>query len=623
MKPKLLYIKNFGTISEVELDLENRGLTLVLGENNDAPKASSNGAGKSLLLDALVWCLWGKTARGIKHDDVVNEIVDADCKVQVTLTDASHTYIVTRYRKHRITAGENKDKNDLTLSIDGVDVSKSVVSDTQEKVSSILGVDFDTFCALMPGTGVRAAALGDSGIKDLLDKILQTQVYSKAAQKGSQASRDRLFASIEELLVDYQAKFASFETDKQAKIDKAVSSLGDLGVKVLQLDNLLATKTAEAAVRSTKEKECLAKSKEIVPLKDVLASITKDYEYMKATYLADKRDATTRIGIKKARLQGLLGLGPTCTSCEQGITAEWVRGCTGPLEADIAQIEAEMKAQDDRYIEARLGFETAIGSAKAAVHNAEVEVHGLVKELNALGQPDRDLIKIKADIANTESNIEAQEKAMASLVKEVNPFADMIVKAEINHKDAIHQVELAARLLEKDTLALKRLKFWSDAFSNQGIRSHILKSVTPVLNEKAKHNSDLLTGGEMQVTFHTQKELKSGAIKEEFQICVKQMHGGSTYDKNSTGERARADIVIAMTLSDLAAMRAKHIPFRFLDEPFEHIDEAGVSAVVSVLTEYRKKYDTIFVITHLDALKSLFSSSITLVKTNGISKLRE
>ncbi|MGK7831140.1 AAA family ATPase, partial [Acinetobacter baumannii] len=82
-----LKINNFLTIGEARLDLANRGLLLVQGENKDNSSADSNGSGKSSIVDALCWCLYGTTARDVTGDLVINKTAKKDCAVELTIHD--------------------------------------------------------------------------------------------------------------------------------------------------------------------------------------------------------------------------------------------------------------------------------------------------------------------------------------------------------------------------------------------------------------------------------------------------------------------------------------------------------------------------------------------------------
>ena len=107
-------IRNFLIISEVDAILSGRGLTRIAGENLDDTTSSSNGSGKSCILEAVYWCLFGDTLRSIKSaDGVVNNNVKKDCSVIVQMTEGDVKYRVERYRKH------SKKKNNLYLYING------------------------------------------------------------------------------------------------------------------------------------------------------------------------------------------------------------------------------------------------------------------------------------------------------------------------------------------------------------------------------------------------------------------------------------------------------------------------------------------------------------------------
>jgi DNA repair exonuclease SbcCD ATPase subunit len=103
---------------------------------------------------------------------------------------------------------------------------------------------------------------------------------------------------------------------------------------------------------------------------------------------------------------------------------------------------------------------------------------------------------------------------------------------------------------------------------------------------------------------------------------VDNKNGSGSYQGDSEGEKSRADLAINFAISDLVATRAKKsYPQRFFDEPFESLDEAGVEAVMGLLTKLSKDCGSIFVITHQPNMKSLFNKSITMIKENGLTRV--
>ena len=106
MRIETVKIENFLGISEAELSLDNRGLLLIQGENRDDPSAKSNGAGKSTIPDAISWCLFGKTARGVSSDDVINDVGLLQSKIKYYLSN--HTKKTpTQQKKKKILPSKN------------------------------------------------------------------------------------------------------------------------------------------------------------------------------------------------------------------------------------------------------------------------------------------------------------------------------------------------------------------------------------------------------------------------------------------------------------------------------------------------------------------------------------
>ncbi|WEU67346.1 hypothetical protein [Xanthomonas phage JGB6] len=106
-----LNIQNFGAIKSGKIDLHQRGLVAIEGVIKGDPAAASNGAGKSSIVDALSWCFYGVTARGVTGDLIVNTKAGKDTLVTQYIAVDGVQYRVTRARKH------SKFKNRLTLEV--------------------------------------------------------------------------------------------------------------------------------------------------------------------------------------------------------------------------------------------------------------------------------------------------------------------------------------------------------------------------------------------------------------------------------------------------------------------------------------------------------------------------
>ena len=627
-------IENFGTIEHITLALNTPGMILITGLNKDAPKADSNGAGKSLLLDAICWCLWGETVRGLTTDSVIRRQVGKDCAVTLKFSDGDTKYIVSRHRKDtRI------DKpNDLRLFINGVEKTKKM-KNLQENINQIVGFDFDTFCVMMPGTGVSVATMTDSKIKEHLEKLMQTEqltaAYSavrerlralEAEKTTQQASYNRLMLSISSLekeVAQLRELEQSFAKQKADSIKAHTQRIEEYKRDIFLCNEEIQKKPKlEAEIKHFKEEidklQNHVTNEVIKPAKAAIKLIEDEistHETSISFYELTKRK-------NDERLASISKLGGQCPTCDNVITEDHIKSCREVYAQELQKYESSYLYAKQRLKELTSALKSEQANLTSSVNFIRDMMdikNGAIKEL----QRALDQIITKEQLkAILERDLAREEAALLKAETEQHNFTDIFkdkTEKAVQLAQEVCQVLTKQRELEKEE---KLCKFWVDGFSPAGLRSYMLDFVTPILNDRAAYYSNLLTGGEMKVTFSTKTVLKKGGEKDQFQILVEQKHGGDLYKGTSKGEKARADLVIAMALGDLATFRtAKQLPWRFLDEPFENIDDAGNEAVVQLLNDQKSRYKTVFVVTHKPAFKKLFNQRITVVKENGISRL--
>lgn len=630
-----IVIENFGTIEHIKLPLNTPGLILITGLNKDSPKADSNGAGKSLILDAVCWCLWGETVRGLASDEVVRRQIGKDCCVSLTVKEGGNTYVITRHRKDT-----RVDKpNDLRLFINGVEKGKKM-KNLQEIVNRIIGFDFDTFCVMMPGTGINAASLTDSKIKEILEKLLQTEqltaAYTEAREKlkvvenelklqtsthqsilAQLSALDHEIAQLKELEQSFETKKAESVAAKQERIAEYLKDIATCDTEVQKISSL------QGSIAHFK-KELAVLQQEMVTVEKPAQARLKLWNAELQQHETAIRDIDRDLAALEKKQESLEKLGATCPTCESAITAEHILACkvelsqqkaavTAPRSAKFAvtqELRKNIKMFTDATAKQVLELQGFVNMKSAAIAELQTALDQANSQAKLKARIERDLAREQAELAKTQN----ETHNFAQIFSEKAQKADALVQ------DACQCLN-KQKELEKEQ---KVCNFWVEGFSPAGLRSYMLDYITPILNERASHYSEVLTSGEMKVTFTTKTTLKKGGEKDKFQILVEQKHGGDLYKATSKGEKARADLVIAMALGDLATFRtAKQLPWRFLDEPFENIDDAGNAAVVQLLNDQKSRYKTVFVVTHKLAFKQLFNQRITVVKENGISYLAD
>lgn len=638
MKFQTLTIENFGSIGEMTLPLEGQGLSLILGRNEDAPRADSNGAGKSLPLDAFTWALWGNTIRGFSTDDVVNNKVGKDCSVKVCFSDRGNDYQVIRYRRN--TKDKTHKANDLILLCGTEEVSGASVAATEAMIQDILGLDFVTFCSMMPGAGVNVASMTDSEVKNLLERLLRTEALGKAsdaARKRHKAVSDQLMIQtteardLEVAICEAESRLLDLKTREESHAEDSEIVLSSMQSKLEDLEELVAKGRATLAELP----EAIAKREELVAEWEAAFELSQKLMNYETNTNSQYRNRTTELQTFIAVANSdadrthkefvrITKLGDECPTCDQSISHDHKKGILADLatrkrseEEKVNILRNSLKQEENRWESELADIRKEAAEAEDTMVAAQSALEVAKAIVEGLENVQRNTEKFEADIQDQKKDIEACE------LKE-NPFTSLVISEEKTLSDK----QAAQTKLEESRAELAKtseiLSFWVDSFSPQGIRSFMLEHVTPLLNQFAKRYADLVTEGEMEITFHTKDTLKSGKTKERFNIQVSQKHGGGSYASNSSGERARANLIIALALGELATMRAeKSIPFRFLDEPFESIDESGTEAIVTLLNQQKDRYNTVFVITHQDHFKQLFPNKLTIVKKGGFSSLEE
>jgi DNA repair exonuclease SbcCD ATPase subunit len=630
-----LKVENFGSIGNITLPLNKPGLILVTGINKDAPNADSNGSGKSLIFEAICWCLWGETVRGLSADEVVNTQAGKDCAVALTLTEHDVTYTISRHRLDSRT----KKPNDLVVTRNGSTLGASGMKTMQEVVDQIIGFDFTTFRAMMPGAGVKVANMTDKAIKELLESLLQTEQLSQAHDESKAKlktlesvisqhtnaitqSRQQLFSCAADIS-NLKNMRAQMEASRLRTREGHESRIAALKAEILDFDKQISEEkslTAEHFDYRTKanklEQDIYLEY--IEPLKTALA--LKDEKIQEqngeAAFLQRQRD-TAQANLNKAK-----NLGAKCTSCFQSVSAEHSSAIYKELEASIEELTNKAKIIPARIAllkEEKRNLErdtmSVVTEKRQRVEQLRFAEAAIKSKLDGLETAKKLRTRASSDLERVRGelqSLESEEFDFEAMIATKEKLASKLEATILEHQKAVEEAEHEARICS----------FWVSGFSPSGLRSFMLDYVTPILNDRAKYYAELLTNGELTVSFSTKSTLKSGQEKDKFAICCQQTHGADSYKGSSAGERARADLVIAMALGDLAQFRtAKQLPWRFLDEPFESIDRSGTEAIVRLLNDQKTRYRTVFVVTHKPDFKELFSQQLTIVKENGISTL--
>lgn len=606
-------VEHFLSFGKVAFDFRDAGLVLVEGENRDDRSARSNGSGKSAMIDALVWCLFGTTLRGYDGDEVVHRKVGADCLVTVTVDDGVDVYTVARARRH------SAFKNSLRLfrehpGLEDEDLSLGNNAETQELVEKVIGCSRRTFLSSVvfgQDRSYRFSSLTDKDQKEILDEVLGVERFAEAGRLArvlaASAADDlgEVTGSIERARDSWNEEL----NDAASLREKDETFAGSRRQRVESVRDKLAEAKLAAKIGGSADVDSLTDKRDLARRENVAATkkLGKEVD-ARAEWKAASESAKTKLVELVHALKHWEKLDDSkCPTCGQKLAA-------AASKKGIADQRKRVEVAHASAESAAGAFEVSqekTDQAKAAQRKTEADLALAEAALNEAARMCVAAEAAKVRVGELEARIE-------ELTAEENPFKKLADKADKKCAQLKAQVEELTSQEAELQGALRLAEFWVEAFGAKGLRSLLLDTSLPLLNDEAARVSRAVTGGAIKVEFSAQSELKSGKTVERFEVRVDNKHGANTYAGNSSGEKAKVDLCVGLALQRLVASRSKaSFNVVFLDEIFDHLDEAAHERVVDVLAEISK--ESVFVVSHNEDLKAWFPATLTIVKQGGFS----
>ena len=628
---------------EFSLDVSNRGLCLIQGEIEDSSFSTSNTSGKTtLVVHAPLWCFFGKNLKELKGNDVINDSVNKNCYVKTLVEDGGVSYSIIRYRKHKSYKNDLRlflgDINPDELPMDSTDeLTKSSIAETQAYIEELFKLDWNIVVNTSifgQGSVKRFSEFKDTERKNLLDNILNLNIVHDLQKSASSVIKDikkeisentdtltRSKASISLLTMEideFTIKKDTFSTSNAAKIVRLNTEIRELEAKIAE-DDTSAELFKLNTLLSKINKKLKSLEKDIANAEDVTSAMYAiDNDILsKNDKLSVQRSVVSNLELS-SRLVEKKQSDIDCTECGSAITEE-------------------SKAQFIKSIDAKFKVEhTKLDKLTAALYEDIHEQSRLKKIYNITDDfykekekyiTYKENLDFKLNTIRSTNNTDTfnsiilgKKSEIEDLKVEENPY-ELIIKNKNKEKRTINTtIIMLGQTTEDLNNKLKIYEFWNTGFSNKGIKSLLLDSITPFLTEKTNYYLNFLTNGEIKINFNSQSTLK-GSDELRDKIDVRLLKNGKEYSmaKTSGGEARRIDICISLALQSLLSLSDSTLNITIYDEIFDSLDELGRDYVLNLLKEEIKTKDSIFVISHDSNLQDQFRNIIKIKKKGGIS----
>ena len=601
-----LSIRNFMSFESADLELQKTGLYLISGWNKK--EGDSNGSGKSSILNAICFCLFGKTSTGLTKNDVRRWVTQKPMTVELTLSEGEEVYKITR----------TDDETTFTISGKPVEGHKA---DIQSTINETFKTSYDIFINSTMFSLNRSnplAASTDAEKKKLFKPIFQLErldkAYDKAKDKYSRLSTnldglnisfshnesDLKEAKVQEL--SYQDKYNGFSDERNKAIAELKTKIENLTPKPEE-GNLV--KELKAKVDTLEEEY-----KALTPLVDswrlTLSSMQEEKLVARSKW---QEDAELLLGIAELKESVICKhCGSTITRTNMVIHRNELEKEQGLLSDKATNIEKKM-VEVDKKIVTFLDLEVRLDSAKRKLDD---ELHKV-----AMRQSANEI---------NEQRIKDLEGQIRKLAKSDNPYNDMLVKTRDKISKLELEVEKGKGEIEKTSIDADVYAFLKWVFSKEGVSSFIIERAFGRLESLANRYLSLISTEGFQLEIKPQKELKSKAIKEEIDIVVKTGNQRALYWALSDGQRQRLNIAMLLAVYRLCKdLGINRFDFLLLDEVLDlSLAEKGQSDVMGLMRRLlASEVHNIFVISHRPEISADFDRNIEVVRReDGVSYVK-
>ena len=577
---KTLTVKNFMSVGNQTqaIDFQQKLLTLVLGENLDMggdDAGSRNGTGKTTIVNALSYALYGEALTKIRKDNLVNKTNGKAMLVTIAFEKDGVNYRVERGRKPNVMKYYIDDQ-EQELS----DVSQGDSRKTQEDLNRMIGMNpkmFKHIVALNTYTQ-PFLSLHNNEQQEIIEQLLGIQLLSEKA--------DILKTHIKRSKEDISLETSRLEGLKisNEKVEETIHSLNNKSSawqnqNTTDIEKLEKNLKELESVDIDKELEAHQKFEDWTKLNDALKQLQKDRAGLESTIeQADKTAKKLHDDLEKLNHKA------TCYACGQDLPQD--------------KIEQMQKTLEEEY-----------GESNSYVMELAQQLEQTVKDIKAVGDLDQrpdtyyDTIKEAYD---HRQYVESINTALVNKKEDANPYLDQIDELK---NQAVQKIDWdtanTLQKLKEHQEFLHKLLTNKDSF----IRKKIIDQNLTFLNNRLTHYLDQL-GLPHLVTF-----------KNDLSVEITQLGQELDFDNLSRGERNRLILGLSFAFRDVWENLYQKINLLFLDELIDSgMDSAGVESSLAILKKMsRESGKNIFLISHKDELMGRVNNVLRVVKENGFT----
>lgn len=564
---KTIKWKNFLSTGQhfTEIDFTKNKTNLIIG---------TNGAGKSTILDALCFSLFGRSFRKINKPQLINTVNEKDCVVEVEFLIGTSEWKVIRGIKPNIFEIYCNDK-----VVDQVSAANDQQKWLEQTVLKMNYKSFTQIVILGSSAFVPFMQLPTSHRREVIEDLLDIKIFSS------------MNTVIKEKIRKIRDEVKTLELKKESLFDKVEMQKNFIE----ELEN-----RGNANINANKEKIANLDSEVVDCIKEntfieenILKNIKKQEEVSGAS------DKLKKLGTLKGKISQKVSTitvehkffneNTVCPTCTQEIDEEFrinkindAQNKAKDLQSGYKELEVAIKEEEDREHQF-ITLSKEITKLTHEVSRNNTKISGCQRQIRDL---ENEIQKLTNQLKNRNSEHEKLESFQESLH---NTYDELAIK-----KDSINYYDFSYGLLK-----------------DGGVKSKIIKKYLPLINQQVNRYLQMM---DFYINF---------TLDEEFNETVQSpIHEDFSYASFSEGEKQRIDLALLFTWREVARMKnSVNCNLMILDEIFDSsLDSSGTEEFLKII-QFVVKDANIFVISHKAGLEDRFESVIKFSKIKGFSRI--
>ena len=549
----------------INVDLDQNSTTLIIG---------SNGTGKSTILDALTFVLYGRPFRKISKSQLVNATNEKDCLVEIELSVNKTDWKIIRGFKPSIFK--------ITRNGEDLDQSSSQLDQQKWLEKNVLKMNYKSFTQIVilgSSTFVPFMQLQSTSRREVVEDLLDIKIFSS------------MNTLIKEKIRGVKEELKTFELKKESLKDK------------VEMQQTFIDEVETRGKEDIRDKE--DKISSLMEETDNYVSINEEYE-SKVTDLLKEQEKVTGASDKLLKLNNIKGKltqkvstltkehkfftdNSVCPTCTQTIQEDFrinkvndVQSKAQELKSGFQELEQTIQSEQQRE-QQFTAVSKEITKLTHGISKNNTRVSGCQRQIRDLEQ---EVQRLTSQIANRNTEKEKLEEFRTNLQRTYENLAEK--KEKISYFDFIYSL-----------------------LKDGGVKTMIIKKYLPLINQQVNKYLQMM---DFYINFK---------LDEEFNETIESpIHEDFSYSSFSEGEKMRIDLALLFTWREVARFKnSVNTNLLIMDEVFDSsLDGFGTEEFLKII-RYVIQDANVFVISHKTGLDERFENVIKFEKAKGFSSI--